>query len=63
MSRKSKSLLRFALLALLFYFLAFGVVGDQTSAFFLALLGAGAIAELGFWIRLFRPATENRGDS
>ena len=60
MSRKGKSLLRFAVLAIFFYFLALSFEQDRTSAAFIAFLGAGVLAELGFWVRLFTPARGNR---
>ena len=57
MSRKALHLLHLAAIALFLYVLALAARAGGAALAFAVLLPAGAVAELLFWIRLFR-----RGD-
>ncbi|MEE8523945.1 MAG: hypothetical protein V3T72_08440 [Thermoanaerobaculia bacterium] len=54
MSTKAKHLLHLAAVAIFLYVLAVAFEGDQAPVAFFIFLVAGMIAELGFWVRLFK---------
>ena len=54
MSARAKHLLHFAAAAIFLYFLAFVFDREQAPVVFAVFLGAGAIAEIGFWVHLFK---------
>ncbi len=62
MSTKTQHLLHLAAIAAFLYVLAFVAQAGGVAFAFTVLLPAGMIAEILFWIRLFKPAKERPAD-
>ncbi len=54
MSTKAKHLLHLAAVAIFLYVLAVAFDRDERPVAFVVFLFAGMLAELGFWVRLFK---------